>query len=220
MASSADKTLPLVRHCYLRRFLFWFAAIVLWRRLRPNQCISAGRPPIVPVPRNSKLYFRFFCNNANPSGLPTKAGIPCPDQSVNCNEADGRAWFLLLPEPQQSLRQHHRARCSGIVELRRNAFPMSFNAGGVDYVADIEHAPAPHNYQHCEVRVYANGLRVDLERAKLLERKQYEQLVSVYRQLISKQITLILWPNSCTQPEDWNAKSLSKTACAHKCPRG
>jgi hypothetical protein len=176
------------------------------------------RATLVPLPTGTKLYFRFFCNNAGLDGVPTKAGIPCPDQSVNSEVGGGKPWFLLLPEPKLSLKQNHRGRCSGIVELRRDAFPFKFPIGGVEYTADVEHDPEAHNYQHCEVRIYAGGTRLSLDEAQRLNQRQYEQLVSAYRAVISKRISLVLWPNPCTRPNDWNSKRLAKTACCKTCP--
>jgi hypothetical protein len=218
MDSSAGD-LPLFRHCNLRRFQFWFAVIALWWRFRPSLCYVRKRETLSSLPADTKLFFRYFCNNANNAGVPVKAGIPCPDQSVNCAIAGGQPWYLLLPEPRQSLRQHHRGRCSGIVELDRRIFPLSFEVGAIKYTAQVEHAPMPHNYQHCEVRIYTQHGRLDLENAKLMDQVQYEKLVTAYRALIGKKIRPILWPNACTRPANWDQRRLAKTACASTCPR-
>ena len=208
-----------VRRCFHRFVLYWTAVIFAWRRRRPERCYRNNRPKLTPLPENTKLFFRFFCNNAAPNGLPTKAGIPCPDQSVNSLVGDGEPWFLLLPEPGQTRKQNHRGRCSGIVELDRTAFPIQIlNFGTTVYTADVEHDPQDHNYQHCEIRIYANGSRVSLDAAKRLNQREYEKLVSAYRAIIAKRIGMLLWPNRCTQPNNWDAQKLAKTACRSKGP--
>ena len=214
MASFADEKRPTVRRCLHRWLLYWLAAVFAWRSRRPRDCYQKNRAELIPLPADTRLFFRFFCNNATPSGLPTKAGIPCPDQSVNCLVGGGRPWFLLLPEPGQNRKQNHRGRCSGIVELQRDAFPLAFAIGKINYTARVEHDPKEHNYQHCEIRIYANGVRVQLEDAKRLDQRDYEKLVTTYRAMLAKRIQLTLWPNRCTKPDNWDLRGLAKTACS------
>lgn len=213
MVSSADEIKPTVRRCLHRCLLYWLAAVFAWRGRRPRDCYQNNRTELIPLPADTKLFFRFFCNNATPDGLPTKAAIPCPDQSVNCLVGGGKAWFLLLPEPNQRRKQNHRGRCSGIVELKREEFPMTFPVGDLVYEARVEHDPKDHNYQHCEIRIYENGEHVTRES---LDQIAYDKLVAAYRAIIRKRVRLILWPNRCTRPDDWDEKKLAKTACADR----
>lgn len=203
-----------VKPCFHRFISYWLAVVFAWRRRRPKHCYRNERPTLNPLPTDTKLYFRFFCNNAAPNGLPTKAGIPCPDQSVNSLVGDGESWFLLLPEPGQNRKQNHRGRCSGIVELDRSVFPIAFHVGKTKYTAEVEHDPKEHNYQHCEIRIYTNGTRVSSNAAKTLDQREYEKLISAYRAVIAKSISLHLWPNRCTRPDNWDSRRLAKTACS------
>ncbi len=134
---------------------------------------------VVPVfEGGEQVFFRWyrndikeeFRNEDNPTGI-TPNQIPTPDQSVNRSGLEGRCWFVLIPEAEESVERRNRKLCMGILKLAAGRMPTPTTEGNAVYTFVLEHDPLPENYQHCEIRVYKDGVRqtaVDRKKLKKL----------------------------------------------------
>lgn len=125
-----------------------------------------GRP-IVPVFEDGeRIFFRWYRNDVNdtfikhdnPTGI-TPNQVPIPDQSVNRSGLGGRFWFVLMPERDEPHDLRLRKLCMGVLKLTIDCIPNPTNDDGVNYTFLLERDPLRDNYQHCEIRVYKDGLR-------------------------------------------------------------
>lgn len=113
-----------------------------------------ARPLIEAFGESEVLFFRWFLNWTLDDQTIRPAHLPSPNQSVNRSGLGGRCWFVLMPDPESQSLPH---LCKGIVRIDIRDIPASFG----DITFRVEHDPTPHNYQHCEIRAFRNGQKLD-----------------------------------------------------------
>jgi hypothetical protein len=145
------------------------------------------------------LYFRWFNDWLDGEKAIRPDNVPIPNQSVNRSRHGGKCWFVLLPEPaiegdKSCGERARRQLLMGIVQIRMNGLLPPTRLDGKRYSFSVEHDPLDHNYQHCEIRVYQEGLRLtDKKSAGIKIVKKY------YRVKVAKKAVLVLHPEIATR---------------------
>lgn len=83
----------------------------------------------------------------------------------------------------------------GIVKITRADVPVDFVEAGRTYRFALEHDPLDHNYQHCEIRVYLDGRKLqktDLEKGAGKKAKLH------YRTVLARNARILLEPEVAT----------------------
>ncbi len=134
-----------------------------------------------------------FRGEDNPTGI-TPNQIPTPDQSVNRSGLGGKCWFVLMPEPKEPVELRNRKLCMGILKLLANPMPTPVKNDKAIYTFVLEHDPLPENYQHCEIRVYKDGVRQTTADRKKLKKLIPKNVKKHYRAKMAEAVSWELLP--------------------------
>jgi len=153
----------LVVPCAIRKWAYAILRRWLWNGdSRPTTMFRRGRG-IVPIALDDILCFRWFNDFVEKDGSLRPANIFIPDQSMNRRRFPGfrgRCWHVLIPNPEDDSERASRNCCTGVVQLRAADVTLETSQNGVLFSFRVDHDPLEHNYGHCELRVYRNGVRL------------------------------------------------------------
>lgn len=162
LRSSRSDFAPLEISCDLRWAMHAFAVRYLWRQNdRPHSMFQRGRAAQDDIEDAESFYYRVFSNHMRDNQL-TRGQLPYPNLSVNRTKHGGKWWHVLLPDPppagqeDDSLRDRRlKNLCMGVVQFNIPEITCEFD--GVSFRFVVEHDPCPHNYCHCEFRIYSGA---------------------------------------------------------------
>jgi hypothetical protein len=122
--------------------------------------LQNGRPADPLFDPNEALFFRWSKtdltddNQIRPENMRI---FRVPDQSVNRSKHNGRDWHVLLPNPEYP--NSPAWLCMGVFRISVSDVPAPVTRSGAVHELRVEHAPDKLNFEHCELRVYKNGVR-------------------------------------------------------------
>lgn len=153
---------------------------------------SRGRTTLQHFDLSESLFFRWFSDYFEADGSIRRSNIGIPDQSVNRGRHGGRAWHVLIPEPEPKTAETQKHLCMGILRLPVSGIPGSFQEGNASIAFVVEHDPEEHNYCHCEIRVYRNGHRLtkdELKKAKLVKKFYRNEMFKAVKLLLHAEVS-------------------------------
>jgi hypothetical protein len=99
-----------------------------------------------------------------------------------------------MPEHDEPHQLRIRKLCMGILKLTADCIPTPTENEGATYAFRLEHDPLRYNYQHCEVRVYKDGLRQTASDRNQLKKLIPKAVKKHYRAKIAESVQWELLP--------------------------
>ncbi len=124
------------------------------------------------------------------ASLPAAAQIATPDQSGNRSGTGGKFWTVLIADPGVDAAKRRKQLNMGVLCYTAGDCQHSFQQPGQSrFDFRFESDALDHNFHHCELRVYRDGIRMPREVAKGLrgEEKSAWRLAELsFRDAVSK----------------------------------
>lgn len=171
---------------FLRKALFCFNSKVLWGGPRPKSCYRQQRPVANDFDSSEFIYFHLALTDIESGRTLKPAAMPLPDLSVNRSGFAGRSWYVLLPQPDDDWAKTRKRLCKGIVRLRTCDAFCEHMVASKAYSFRVEHDPEEHNYHHCEIRVFEDGVRIQDRKPPTIVKKFYRDWLSDRGRVILK----------------------------------